>query len=98
MTDLLTREEYAAIAAQIDYPKAAFIDGKYQPGRGDKLDTSNPATGEQLATIAGCNGDDVDFAVNKAREAFDQGHWAKLHPSERKNVLVDTSTMSMGRH
>ncbi|MEP0940458.1 MAG: aldehyde dehydrogenase [Rhizobiaceae bacterium] len=88
MTDLLTREEYAAIAAQIDFPKSAFIDGKYQPGRGDKLVTCNPATGEELATISACNGDDVDLAVSKAREAFDQGHWAKMHPGERKGILI----------
>ena len=67
MTDLLTREEYAAIAAQINFPKSAFIDGKYKPGSGDKLDTANPATGEKLATIAACNADDVDLAVSKAR-------------------------------
>ena len=88
MTDLLTREEYAAIAAQMSFPKSAFIDGKFQPGKGDKLETTNPATGEKLATIAACNGDDVDLAVSKAREAFDQGHWAKMHPADRKDVLI----------
>jgi gamma-glutamyl-gamma-aminobutyraldehyde dehydrogenase len=49
MTDLLTREEYAAIAAEIDFPRAAFIDGKYRPGRGAKLATVNPATGKAIA-------------------------------------------------
>lgn len=88
MTALLTKEEYAAIAAQIDFPKTAFIDGKYQPGRGEKLTTTNPATGEELCKISSCNGEDVDLAVRKAREAFDQGHWSKLHPGERKNVLI----------
>ena len=48
----------------------------------------NPVTGAALVEIAGCNGEDVDFAVSKAREAFDQGSWAKLHPSERKDVLI----------
>ncbi|NKB52519.1 MAG: aldehyde dehydrogenase family protein [Rhizobiaceae bacterium] len=88
MTALLTREEYAGIAAQIDFPKTAFIDGKYQPGRGGKLATANPATGEELCKISACNAEDVDLAVSKAREAFDQGHWSRLHPSERKDVLI----------
>jgi len=26
--------------------------------------------------------------VDKAREAFDQGRWSKLHPSERKEILI----------
>ena len=33
-------------------------------------------------------GEDVDFAVGKAREAFDQGRWSKQHPSARKDVLI----------
>ncbi|NNE23215.1 MAG: aldehyde dehydrogenase [Rhizobiales bacterium] len=88
MTDLLTREEYAAIAAKIDFPRAAFIDGRYRPGRGTKLAAIDPATGKTIAKISACNDKDVDLAVAKAREAFDQGHWAKLHPSERKDVLI----------
>ncbi|MEM1163442.1 MAG: aldehyde dehydrogenase [Pseudomonadota bacterium] len=88
MSDLLTRDEYAALAASIDYPKAAFIDGKFRPGKGAKLKTANPATGAAIVTIAACNAKDVDLAVQKAREAFDQGHWSKLHPSERKDVLI----------
>ncbi len=30
----------------------------------------------------------MDFAVGKAREAFEQGHWSRLHPSARKDVLI----------
>ena len=88
MSDLLTAAEYAAIAAEIDFPKAAFIDGKYRPGNGAKLKTINPATGKLICEISACNGSDVDFAVGKARQALDQGHWANLHPSERKDVLI----------
>ncbi|MGV6839508.1 MAG: aldehyde dehydrogenase family protein, partial [Planktomarina sp.] len=88
MTDLLTHAEYLAIAADLDMPRTAFIDGKYRRGNGDAFPTINPATGDVLATITGCNDADVDFAVSKAREAFDQGHWAKMHPSDRKDVLI----------
>ncbi|MEL6479140.1 MAG: aldehyde dehydrogenase [Pseudomonadota bacterium] len=88
MSDLLTRDEYAAIAADIDYPRGAFIDGKFRPGKGAKLKTLNPANGETIATIAACNAKDVDLAVSKAREAFDQGLWSRLPPAERKGVLV----------
>lgn len=86
--DLLTRDEYAALAGSIDFPKAAFIDGKFRAGGGQRLATINPATGETLAEIAACNAEDVDFAVKKAREAFEQGHWSKRHPSARKDTLI----------
>ena len=88
MTDLLTHGEYKAIAEALDPPRTAFIDGRYRAGTGDAFATINPATGETIAEIAGCGQDDVDLAVAKAREAFDQGRWAKLHPSERKDVLI----------
>ena len=88
MSDLLTRDEYGAIAENLNFPRAAFIDGKYKAGSGEKLKTVNPATGEVICEIAACNSADVDLAVQKAREAFDQGGWAKRHPSERKDVLI----------
>ena len=88
MTDLLSHEEYLAIAESIDFPRTAFIDGKFRAGHGEKIPTINPATGATICEISTCNTKDVDEAVSKAREAFDQGHWAALHPSERKDVLI----------
>ena len=88
MTDLLTHAEYRAIAGELDLPRTAFIDGKYRAGSGDTFATTNPATGEVLAQISGCNAVDVDFAVAKAREAFEQGHWSQMHQSDRKEILI----------
>ena len=88
MSDLLTQAEYQAIAKKLDPPRSAFIDGKFRAGSGKAFATTNPATGEDLVTISGCNAEDVDFSVRKAREAFEQGRWSKLHPSERKDVLI----------
>jgi 4-(gamma-glutamylamino)butanal dehydrogenase len=89
MSNLLTHEEYQAIEKSIDYPTNAFVNGQFQSAKsGDTFATINPATGQLIAHIAACNADDVDHAVTKAREAFDQGHWSKLHPSERKEALI----------
>lgn len=86
---LLTQDEYKSIAANLDLPTGAFIDGKFCPAASGKtFETVNPATGEKLADIAACGAADVDVAVEKAREAFDDGRWSKLHPSERKDVLI----------
>lgn len=87
--DLLTSEEYHAIAESLDLPTAAFIDGAYRPAKSGKTFTTvNPATGKPLAEIAACGKADVDFAVEKAREAFDDGRWSRLHPGERKDILI----------
>ena len=88
MTELLTRDDYAAIAEAIALPRAAFIDGKFRAGAGPALPTINPATGEPICEIAACDASDVDLAVQKAREAFDQGRWSKMHPADRKDVLI----------
>ncbi|WP_101067186.1 aldehyde dehydrogenase [Roseovarius salinarum] len=88
MTDLLTREEYAAIAADLDLPAAPFVEGKFRSGNGPAMDTRNPASGKVLTTLSTADNTDVDFAVQKAREAFERGDWARAHPSERKDVLI----------
>jgi len=88
MSELLTREEYQSIAKSIDFPRSAFIDGKYRAGSGSTLTTTNPATSEVLCEIVACNAADVDTAVTHARRAFEQRSWAGLHPSERKDVLI----------
>ncbi|WP_136635928.1 aldehyde dehydrogenase [Pseudooceanicola onchidii] len=89
MTDLLTHEEYASIAASLDLPQNAWIDGGYRPAiSGKTYQTVNPATGAVLGPVAACDAADVDLAVTKAREAFDDGRWSALHPGERKEVLL----------
>ncbi len=89
MSDLLTIEEYKAIAASLELPQNAFIDGGFRPAISGKTFASvNPATGEALTEIAACGADDVDLAVGKAREAFEDGRWSRLHPAERKDILI----------
>ena len=89
MSDLLTTEEYKAIAAGLTFPTQAFIDGRFCPAKSGKtFDTVNPATGAVLAKVAACDAADVDFAVDKARDAFEDGRWSCLHPRERKEVLI----------
>jgi gamma-glutamyl-gamma-aminobutyraldehyde dehydrogenase len=89
MTDLLTKDEYVAIAKGLELPQNAYIDGGYRPAiSGKTFDTLNPVTGAVSGQVAACDGADVDFAVSKARESFDDGRWANMHPSDRKGVLI----------
>ncbi len=89
MSDLLTTGEYKAIAAALELPQNAFINGGFRPAvSGRTFATLNPATGETLTDIAACGAEDVDFAVAKAREAFEDGRWSRLHPAARKEVLI----------
>jgi gamma-glutamyl-gamma-aminobutyraldehyde dehydrogenase len=100
MSDLLTHAEYQAIAQDINLACNAFIDGKFQAARSRKTFASvNPATGKVIAKIAACDAKDVNFAVKKAREAFDDGRWSRLHPGERKAILIRLAKlMKRNRH
>ena len=88
MSELLSLEDYRATADEITLPQASHIDGSYHKGSGPELISTNPATGAVLARFAQATEDDVNFAVGKARDAFDSGVWANQHPSERKAVLI----------
>ncbi|MDE0826189.1 MAG: aldehyde dehydrogenase [Akkermansiaceae bacterium] len=89
MSDILTRDEYAGIAAETSFPSNAWINGKYTAARsGETFETVNPATGEVLAQMASCGAEDVDYAVKKGKQAFEAGVWSRLHPSERKDIMI----------
>lgn len=89
MTELLSRDDYAATAAEMDLPATAYINGKFTKAKSGKtFDTVNPATGEVLTKVSACGAADVDYAVKKARQAFDSGVWSRMHPAERKSVMI----------
>ncbi|PVZ53967.1 aldehyde dehydrogenase [Pseudomonas sp. B1(2018)] len=89
MTGLLSAAEYAAIAQELKFPTQSFVNGaSYISVSGKTFTTINPATNDVLAEITACNAQDVDFAVAKAKEAFEDGRWHKLSPGERKKVLL----------
>ena len=89
MSDVLTAGEYRAIAATIVLGGNAFIGGIARPAAsGETFPSINPATGAELARVAACGHADVDFAVRKARDAFEAGDWRHLAPAERKRTLL----------
>ncbi|MDU8909798.1 aldehyde dehydrogenase [Aestuariicoccus sp. MJ-SS9] len=97
MTDLLTRAEYAAIAAGLDLPRAPFIDGRFRTGSGPAMPVLNPATGDVVTELSTASAADVDLAVARARTAFDSGAWRTTHPTARKDVLIRLCKL-MTRH
>lgn len=76
-------------AAELSYPYQAVIDGKLRAARsGQTFAAINPATGQLLANVAACGEEDVDAAVQNARQVFEAGTWAGRSPTERKQVLL----------
>lgn len=86
---LLTAAEYAELAKNIKLPTQSFVDGElYTSGSGRTFQTVNPATDAILTEITACDARDVDFAVTKAKAAFEDGRWQHRSPNERKATLL----------
>lgn len=68
--------------------KKLFIGGKWVESlSGKTFDTLNPATGEVLATVSEAKAEDIDAAVEAARQAFDGGPWSKMDAAERSRFM-----------
>lgn len=65
-----------------------FINGHWTtPATTKTFTTINPATEEIIANVAAGNSDDINLAVEAARDAFDHGPWPKLSGAERGAYL-----------
>jgi len=94
MSTLLTHNEYSVIAKNLTFSVNPFVNGKFsKPLSGNTMETINPATGDVLAIVAACGAEDVDAAVIVAQQAFDSGKWSRLHPNERKEIIIELANL-----
>src|SRR5215510_2172400 len=65
-----------------------LIGGKWQPAKSGKtFETINPATEEVIANVAEGDAADIDLAVKAARNAFENGPWAKMDARDRGKLM-----------
>ena len=66
-----------------------YIGGAWVGAESDEaLDVINPATEEAIGQVPQASIADVDRAVAAARQAFDEGPWARMTPRERSDALL----------
>ena len=70
-----------------------YIGGKWLETKRGTVDSKNPATGELVSKAAKSTADDVAFAIEEARKAFDSGTWSSRRPGERAKVLHDIAEL-----
>jgi 1-pyrroline dehydrogenase len=64
----------------------AFIGGEWADSvSGETMEVVNPATGEVIAEVPRCNADDVDRAVEAAKQALPE--WLDKTPKDRSELL-----------
>lgn len=73
-----------------------FIFGEYRPSlNGGTMDVINPATGKKYATVATGDAQDVQLAVNGAREAAQE--WGLTSLTKRQAIMQKISDLIMER-
>ena len=72
------------------------IGGRLVACSGEAFETTNPATGETLATITAADAGDVDRAVAAAQDG--QATWAAMTGAERARVLRRTAELLRARN
>lgn len=88
LLDPVAATDWISRAATLDPPKGLFIDGEMRESRdGAVRPVSSPRDGAVLTEFPWAGVQDADAAVAAARQAFDEGHWPRMHPRERGTVL-----------
>ena len=65
-----------------------YVGGRWTaPAGSDFLDVVSPATEEVVARVPDPTEEDIDRAVASARDAFDNGPWPRMSPSERADTM-----------
>jgi gamma-glutamyl-gamma-aminobutyraldehyde dehydrogenase len=81
-------------AARQTFSDKALIGGRQvSASSGATFDAINPATNQLLARVAACGEVEVELAVRSARQAFNEGPWARMAPGERKRVMLRLSEL-----
>jgi acyl-CoA reductase-like NAD-dependent aldehyde dehydrogenase/thiamine pyrophosphate-dependent acetolactate synthase large subunit-like protein len=79
-------------------PEKFFIGGRWvEPLSNRKLDVISPVTEERILSYPEAGQADMDRAVAAAREAFDNGPWPRMAPSERARYLRKVAELLAGR-
>jgi acyl-CoA reductase-like NAD-dependent aldehyde dehydrogenase len=105
MATTATRPQY------VSKPRQFFIGGEWvEPSSSATIDVVDSASEEVFLTVAEAQAPDIERAVAAARDAFDNGPWARMSPKERavylnkiadawasrSEALADTWTMESG--
>ncbi len=82
-------QSVAQARGRVTIRTGAFIDGAFRPSQsGETMPCLTPIDGSSLGDISACDERDVDAAVASARRSFEAGHWRKLAPRQKRDVML----------
>ncbi|MCM3123189.1 aldehyde dehydrogenase family protein [Mesobacillus sp. AQ2] len=71
--------------------------GRQDSANGETYKVYNPATGEEIATVAKASKEDAELAVQAARNAFDFGKWRHFPVNKRSRTLNKIASIMRSR-
>jgi acyl-CoA reductase-like NAD-dependent aldehyde dehydrogenase len=69
---------------------SSFINGEFIKGK-EKKEVINPSNREVIASLSLASLEDINYAVESARLAFDKGFWKEFSLAQRKSLLLKLS-------
>ena len=73
----------------------AWAGARELPGKGEKIDSLNPATGERIASVRTASPDEYEDIIGSAREAF---HLWRAMPAPHRGEAVRLCAAALRRH
>ena len=107
-----SKHSLAVEAFLTESPQRLFIGGGWMPSRkGQTFQTLDPGAGSVLSSVFDAGSEDVDLAVQTARQAFRNSGWAQLTPNARgvylhkladlveqnKSTLAEIESLDVGK-
>jgi aminomuconate-semialdehyde/2-hydroxymuconate-6-semialdehyde dehydrogenase len=75
-----------------------FINGTFCPSAsGETFEDINPATGQRLADVALGGAEEIDQAVQAARQAFESGPWPRMAMAERARYVTHIGDLILAK-
>lgn len=82
---------------KITLPTGLFINNQFIKGNGDPITSINPANEKDIATVSSASAEDIDSAVQAAREAFNDPSWRDLPPTDRGRLMYKLADLIEGK-
>jgi len=93
----VTKEVNQEQTLKRDYYQLIINGEKVDGVKNERFTTYNPATGEPIAEVAKASREDVEKAIEAARNAFDYGKWRKYPVNKRARVLNKIASIMRSR-
>lgn len=86
-----------AMPLKRDYYQMIINGERVDSSSGERFTTYNPATGQPLAEVAKATVEDVNKAVEAARNAFENGKWRRYTVGRRARVMMKIAEIMRAR-